>query len=323
MALEWKLEFALNWNLLFPPVPVIATQPASENTSRRPRIARADALPAAWATTAARSPMLPRSAANPPLCRGALAAMTAEAIVVILAALLIGTVSKAITGFGLPLVAIPVMAAFIGVETAVVVMAAPSTYSNVVLLREFREAPRLPGLGPGIALGLAGVALGTWLLSALAPGVLALGLASWIGLYLISQVANVELPARVRERPGFLIGATGLGGVFQGATGIAGPVIVTALHAMRLERRPQLFALAAVFGAFGAGHLVTLWMFGLFTRERLLLSAVATVPVMLGLPIGLWLGRRMSVRTFNRCVLALLAVTGVKLVYDGLRSFGP
>jgi len=249
--------------------------------------------------------------------------MTAEAIVVILAALLIGTVSKAITGFGLPLVAIPVMAAFIGVETAVVVMAAPSTYSNVVLLREFREAPRLPGLGPGIALGLAGVALGTWLLSALAPGVLALGLASWIGLYLISQVANVELPARVRERPGFLIGATGLGGVFQGATGIAGPVIVTALHAMRLERRPQLFALAAVFGAFGAGHLVTLWMFGLFTRERLLLSAVATVPVMLGLPIGLWLGRRMSVRTFNRCVLALLAVTGVKLVYDGLRSFGP
>ena len=202
-------------------------------------------------------------------------------------------------------------------------MAAPSPYSNVVLLREFREAPRLPGLGPGIALGLAGVALGTWLLSALAPGVLALGLASWIGLYLISQVANVELPARVRERPGFLIGATGLGGVFQGATGIAGPVIVTALHAMRLERRPQLFALAAVFGAFGAGHLVTLWMFGLFTRERLLLSAVATVPVMLGLPIGLWLGRRMSVRTFNRCVLALLAVTGVKLVYDGLRSFGP
>ena len=248
--------------------------------------------------------------------------MTAESILAILAALLIGTVTKAITGFGLPLVAIPVMAAFIDVETAIVVMAVPSTYSNVVLLREFRGAPRIRGLWPGIVLGLIGVTLGTWLLSALPPSLLALSLAAWIGLYLLSRVARFELPEEIRERRGFLMGAAGVGGIFQGATGIAGPVIVTALDAMQVERRPRLFALAAIFGAFGLAHLVMLAMFGLYDGERLILSAIALVPVALGMPVGLWLGQRMSAQTFNRCVLAVLSVTGSKLAYDGIRSLG-
>ena len=44
-------------------------------------------------------------------------AMPVESLIVVVAALALGAVGKAITGFGLPLVAVPVMAAFIGVET--------------------------------------------------------------------------------------------------------------------------------------------------------------------------------------------------------------
>ena len=57
--------------------------------------------------------------------------MSIESLAVVIAALLVGTLGKAITGFGLPLFAVPAMAAFIDVQTAVVVMVLPSTLSNV------------------------------------------------------------------------------------------------------------------------------------------------------------------------------------------------
>jgi len=248
--------------------------------------------------------------------------MTVESIIVIVAALLAGAVSKAITGFGLPLVSIPVMAAFLGVETSVVVMVAPVVYSNLVLLREFRGAPAVRGLGRAIAVGFAGIALGTWLLETLDPGVLALVLAAWIGFYLVGQLTRVDLFGRVSRHGRLLVGAVGLGGICQGATGIAGPIIVPAMHAMRLERSQMVFAMAAVFGAYGVAQAVAMGIFGLFTKERLLLSLVATVPVVIGLPIGLWLGRRISAPAFNRCVLALLAIMGLKLAHDGAAALG-
>ena len=60
--------------------------------------------------------------------------MSIESLAVVIAALLVGTLGKAITGFGLPLFAVPAMAAFIDVQTAVVVMVLPSTLSNVWLM---------------------------------------------------------------------------------------------------------------------------------------------------------------------------------------------
>jgi len=248
--------------------------------------------------------------------------MSAESITVIVAALLVGSVSKAITGFGLPLVAVPVMATFIGVETSVVVMVAPIIYSNLALMREFRDTAPVRGLWTSIAVGFAGIMLGTWILKTLEQEVLALVLAAWIGIYLLGQLVHVELPVRAARNSWWLITAVGLGGIFQGATGIGGPIVVTMLHAMQLERRQMLFSLSAVFGAYAVAQIAAMSMLDLFTRERLIMSLVAMVPVVIGLPIGLWLGRRISVRAFNLCVLFLLAILGVKLAYEGVTSLG-
>lgn len=250
-------------------------------------------------------------------------AMSVESLIVIVAALLVGSIGKAITGFGLPLIAIPVMASFIGVETAVVVLVIPSTYSNVVLLREFRgSAMKLPGLWPAIAIGLIGVAIGTWLLKTLEPGILALVLAGWIGVYLLSKFADINLPASIARSPVLLSATIGIGGVCQGATGIAGPIVVTMMHAMRLERSVLVFAFSAIFLAYGMAQMVAMLALDLFTWERAVQGLVALIPVVIGLPFGLWLGRRISARVFNICVIGLLVLTGLKLAYDGTVALG-
>lgn len=250
-------------------------------------------------------------------------AMSVESLIVIVAALLIGSIGKAITGFGLPLIAIPVMAVFIGVETAVVVMVIPATYSNVVLLREFRgSVARLRGLWLAIGIGLAGIAIGTWLLKTLEPGILSLVLSGWIGVYLLTQISGINVPVRIARGRGVLSATIGIGGICQGATGIAGPIVVTMLHAMKLERPVLVFAFSAVFFAYGVAQIASMAVLGLFTWERFIQGLIALIPVVIGLPVGLWLGRRISARAFNICVIVLLSVMGLKLAHDGIAVLG-
>ena len=245
--------------------------------------------------------------------------MSIESLAVVIAALLLGTLGKAITGFGLPLFAVPAMAAFIDVQTAVVVMVLPSTLSNAWLMWTFRQsAAAIPGLWAGLGCGVVGIGLGAWLLSALDPAIMALVLSGWIAVYLLAELARYEIPPRLTDSRGMLASVIGLAGICQGATGIAGPILVTFMYAMRRPREVVVFALSAVFLSYGvvqAGFYLSL---GLVTEARLWQGAAAAIPVILFMPVGLWIGRRIEARVFRYLVRALLLAAGVKLFADGL-----
>ncbi|MCY4549425.1 MAG: sulfite exporter TauE/SafE family protein [Defluviicoccus sp.] len=245
--------------------------------------------------------------------------MSIESLAVVIAALLVGTLGKAITGFGLPLFAVPAMAAFIDVQTAVVVMVLPSTLSNVWLMWSLRHSrAAIPGLWAAVGCGVAGIGIGAWLLSALDPAIMALVLSGWIAVYLLTELARYEIPPWLTESRGMLGAVVGLAGICQGATGIAGPILVTFMYAMRLPREVLVFGLSAVFLSYGliqAGFYLSL---GLVSEERLWQSAAATIPVILFMPVGLWIGRRIKARVFRHLVRALLLAAGVKLFADGI-----
>jgi hypothetical protein len=65
--------------------------------------------------------------------------VSAASLAVIVTAMAVGAVVKGVTGSGLPTIAIPVMAGFLGVERAVVVMAIPTVVTNSWLLWEHRH----------------------------------------------------------------------------------------------------------------------------------------------------------------------------------------
>ncbi|MGH8881913.1 MAG: hypothetical protein ACRD0P_31950, partial [Stackebrandtia sp.] len=64
-------------------------------------------------------------------------------LVVIVAAIAVGAFIKGATGGGLPQIAIPVMAVFLGVERSVVVMAIPGVVANGWLVWSHRTEARL------------------------------------------------------------------------------------------------------------------------------------------------------------------------------------
>ena len=73
--------------------------------------------------------------------------MSFETLAIILVAISIGAFSKGLTGIGLPTIAIPILAGFLGVEHAVVVMTIPVAASNVVIVWSYR---RMWKMMPGV-----------------------------------------------------------------------------------------------------------------------------------------------------------------------------
>jgi len=242
-----------------------------------------------------------------------------SAYLVILVAVVIGSVVKGATGTGLPTVAIPVMAGFVGVETAVVIMAVPTVVTNSWLMWIHRgQAGATRDLPAMIVAGFVGVVGGAWLLTTISAQVLSLVLAGLIGLYVTLSLTRPSLsfPPHITRYVSPPVGL--LGGVLQGSTGIAGPAVATYVHGFRLPPGAYVFTLATQFQLFALVSVVSYQRFGLYTTERMWGSLIVLIPMLIAMPIGVRLGRRLERRVFDRFVLAVLAVMGVRLVVDAL-----
>lgn len=239
----------------------------------------------------------------------------------IVLALALGSLVKGMTGSGLPQIAIPVMATFIGPERAVVVMAIPGVVSNGWLLwshrRELGGSRDLPVL---LATGVVGAVAGTWLLTTLPAAVLSLVLAGVIIAYVLLRTTRVQVhvsPAMSRwASPPVGLAA----GALQGSTGVSGPLLSTYVHALRLEKNAYVASLVTLFLVFSLAQVATLVGVGMYTPARVGESLLALLPMAVFLPIGIRLSRRLSGRAFDLVILVMLALTAVKLVWDGVQG---
>ena len=248
---------------------------------------------------------------------GDFAAISGESIAIIIAALAIGSFAKGMTGLGLPLISIPVIAGFLGVERAVVIMVLPGMASNIWLMwshRSFASATRdLPGL---LVAAVMGAIVGTWLLSVLEERILVLFLAAWIGVYLFTLIskAQIALSAGLSRRLSPVIGL--IAGTIQGATGISSPIVASYTHALRLEKRAYIFYVAAIFLVLGISQLVAMTGLGLLTPSRLIEGLIAVIPIVIIMPLSIRISHRLSERLFDRILIGFLIVMEAKLLYN-------
>lgn len=240
-------------------------------------------------------------------------------VLVVACALGLGGMVKGAIGLGLPIVSIPVLAAFLGVPHALAIIMVPLVVTNAWQIRQYHaHRTRAAFLRPLVGSGLFGIALGTWALTELPVSVLSLTLATIVTVYIATILSKptVALSERTGLRIAPLIGL--VGGTLQGATGISAPVTVTYLHAMRLAREPFIYAVSVMFFAFALVQSASLWVAGVLTPVRLLEGAVALIPIALGMPVGNWLARKLSRKAFERFIVILLAVMAVRLFQTGL-----
>lgn len=242
-------------------------------------------------------------------------------ILIIGLAVAIGAFAKGATGTGLPQVAIPVVAMFLGVEHAVVVMAIPAVASNSWMLWQYRShlssSRDLPAL---LLAGSIGAVLGTFALKSLDTGVLSVVVATIVLVYVILFLSRSELVLSPRLTR-YLSPPLGLGaGLLQGATGISGPLVSTYLHGFRLKKEVFVVSQVALFQVYGIVQMLTLLPLGLYDRQRLVHALLALILIILIMPLGAYWARRLSHRAFELLVLVILVGSAAKLLYDGMTA---
>lgn len=243
-----------------------------------------------------------------------------DAVEILLVVLTVGAgfFVKGVTGLGGPMLAIPVMAGFVGIEHAVVVISVPAVIANGWLLWEHRgSVPDTRGFLPVmLGTGVVGTLGGAWLLRELDDAVLSWVLAGVVVAYIARYATDREFAISGRVAH-WLSGPVGLvGGALQGATGVSAPLLATYLHAMRLAPSVFIFSITVPFFAFGVVQFAGYWSLGMLTWERAGQGALATIPALLVVPLGMRLSRRLGRRTFEYMVLAVLVASVVRLVWS-------
>lgn len=222
---------------------------------------------------------------------------------------------KGALGFGFPLIAVPLSANLIGARTAVVLIAVPVVFSNLLILLRgggtAAELRRFAGMLVGV---IVGTVIGAQLLHRLDPRSLSL----IVGVTALLVAALGLLNKAPTFSPGaeqFAAPAVGLGaGLMGGTTGVFAPLIAAYVQALQVEKRTFVFWLTASFFIGGAVQVLSYLQLGLYTRTVLAYAVATFVPVVIGTQAGFWMQDRLPPELFRRLVLALVLLSGLNLI---------
>lgn len=238
-------------------------------------------------------------------------------IVTIVAILLLATFIRSAFGFGEALVAVPLLALVMPVETAVpLAMLVSITVAAVVVLQDWRKihwgsAWRL------VVSTLVGIPLGLFLLTsvpeAILKGILALVILAFAAFSLLSRN-----PAMLEDdRHAWLFGFAG--GILGGAYGMNGPPLV--VYGALRRWSPQHFraTLQGYFLPASVAAMFGYWLTGLWTAEVTQHYLVSLPVVLVAIFAGRAANKRMDAGRFMRAIHLGLLVIGFTLLLQAVR----
>lgn len=231
----------------------------------------------------------------------------------------LGGILKGATGAGAPIIAVPVMTIFFGAPFAVAVFAIPNLVTNIWQGWSFRRHALASPLTLHFAVaGALGAGIGSFMLAWLPTEALNLTVALSVLAYAGFRVLRPGWTLSLARAEALAAPVGILGGILQGAAGLSAPVSLSFLNALKLERVQFIFTISVFFFAMAVVQIPLLTGLGILTGERFVISCLALIPLMATMPLGSWLGRRISASTFDLVILGLLTVLALRLVWQAV-----
>ncbi len=241
--------------------------------------------------------------------------MTGDQVVLILSIAGFAAVVKSIAGFGYPLLLLPVLAQFIDVVDAVLIIAPSNLFLNLGIAWKLREhhgqATTLPVF---TATGILGAIGGTLLLPFLPVQVFRLILFLILVAFLVNRLSGFKftMADRTAHRLAPVVGS--VAGVFQGAAGVSGPIVTPWFLCVDVERDTFIYSIAAFFAITQLGQMVVAAIGQLYTTDTIVIGLLMIPLSIISLPIGALLRERISAVAFERVVIILLAISAATLL---------
>jgi uncharacterized membrane protein YfcA len=158
-----------------------------------------------------------------------------------------------------------------------------------------RMLPIVAGLVPGVVIG-------TLVVARVHPDWLKLGTFTLLLPLILLQAAGYRRPIRSERSIGVPFG-TGVGLLYS-LTTISGPPLALMLNNQGLAKREFRAALGFVRLAEATFTAIAYAYAGLFTRESLALTPAILPSLLIGVPLGVWLIRRINAETFRRVCMS-------------------
>jgi len=236
-----------------------------------------------------------------------------------LPAILIAGISKGGFGGGIALVAVPLMALVIPPAQAAAVMLPILILMDAIGVVAYRRLFDMAALRVMLPGALVGIALGGLAFDRLSPAALRL-IIGVIALVFVASYACGGGARRAARKPSPWLGA--LCGAISGFTSTlahaGSPPAQIYLLPLRVDKTVFVATSVVFFAAVNLIKLVPYALIGQFSATNLLTALILAPLAALGMVLGIRLHGLVDAATFYRLCYVFVALTGLKLIYDGL-----
>jgi hypothetical protein len=240
--------------------------------------------------------------------------MSAETYVAALGIILAAYLIRGITGFGSGLIAVPLLAHFLPLQSVVPLVLVLDFSASLVLSQYTRAQVRWDEIRPLLPTSLIGIVAGVSLLVNLPREPLLTSLAVFVLFFALRYLFNIHGERRISRL--WALPAGFAGGLISALFGTGGPPYVIYLSHRTTERSALRATFSGLFMLDGALRILAFLGTGLLTSD-LLPSIALSIPVMAA---GLYFGNKVHLGISNRQTLsligALLLVSGGSLLWE-------
>lgn len=241
--------------------------------------------------------------------------------VILVLAVLVGTVLQRLSGTGVGLVIAPVLAILLGPAFGVLVTNMTTVVSGFLIMLSVWASIDWRRFWRIIPAAVLGSIPGAWVVGQLPAGWLSIILGCIVVLALLVTVTVRRVPSWTGRVPAATAGL--LGGFFNATSGVAAPVMVMYSRVSRWEQTPFAATMQPVFMVMGAASLLSKLLLGSVDTGRdhglslgwLVPGIVLTV--LLGIVVGGRLSRRVPLPVARTIVLVLAGLGGLGAVVRG------
>ena len=239
-------------------------------------------------------------------------------ICIIVFAVICGGLVKGILGFGMPMVALPIIAFIIPATTAMIILCGPIILTNFVQIKikegigSYRFLPMFISLVIGLLIGARLILEinSTTITQIIALSIIFVAVVNCLGI----QITNIK---KNWERSITIIIGFG-SGLLGGLSTIYGPLMLAYLVAVKLPKETFVRTVSTMYfiGSFPLyGSLI---FYGFATINDLFVSLLLIIPAFIGQKIGTKIRHKIPEKQFRACILILLIILGLSLLIKTL-----
>jgi len=216
-------------------------------------------------------------------------------------------------GFGLALIAMPLLALVYDVPSAAALVAFCSLTSSTLMLVQQRREIEVSESAPLVISAAAGVPLGLLVIRRAPEDLVTALLGALVAAFSLYMLFRPRLVELKQPRLKYLFGF--VGGIFGGAYNISGPPVI--LYGALRRWPPQRFRV--ILQGFFLPTSILIWighgLTGLWTEEVLRLFVFALPALVVGTFAGHWLNQRLPTEFFTKVVYGMCVGLGVLIMF--------